>query len=222
MTGSMTTASRTSVLGEVVGDVVRTVGALAVGLTAIASLSVWHRATSSVGGSRGNRADGDGPQSIGGDRAVDPGGTDGSDPDVVEHELAWYHYVKAFDAHHGPGGSSDREPASGSFLRGLRIWIGTRFLRGYTLDDEVYVCPDAPRILRVHQAGHAPAFGHDCDTLVRPRRGNGGLDDEPLHTLDVMMPGDFPHTLLRLRDPRGLCERYDEWLAEGRIARVAG
>lgn len=82
------------------------------------------------------------------------------------------------------------------------------------------VCPNAPRVLRVHQAGHAPAFGRGCETLVQPRRENGGLDDEPLYTLDVMLPGDFPHTVLRLRDPRGLTDRYEAWLRDGKITRV--
>ena len=56
-------------------------------------------------------------------------------------------------------------------------------------------------------------------TVRADRRADGGLDDEPLRTLDVMLPGAFPDTLLRLRDPRGLGETYDRWLREGRIRR---
>lgn len=206
----MAGASSTRTTPRIVGHALGTVAALAVGGVAIAAMSLWHWAIAVPRAAR---------------RALtghDDRREDADDPDLVEYELGWYRYVRAFDAHHGPDGSPDREPDSGSFRRGLRIWIGTRLLRGYTLDNEVYVCPNAPRVLRVHQAGHAPAFGRDCETLVRPRRENGGLDDEPLRTLDVMMPGDFPHTLLRFRDPRGLGKRYGEWLREGRIARVTG
>ncbi|RDI69998.1 hypothetical protein DWB78_15305 [Halopelagius longus] len=138
----------------------------------------------------------------------------------MEYELDWYRYLKAFDAHHGAGGSPERDVRSGSFLRGLRVWIGTRFLRGYTLGDEVYVCPNAPRVLRVHQAGHAPSFGSEFPPLVRPRREDGGLEDAPVYTLDVMLPGAFPHTFLRLRDSRNLTGAYETWLRDGRIARV--
>lgn len=200
----MPSASHTGVLRAVAGDVVRAVGGLLGGGVAIVALSLWHR----VAGLREPISD------SGRNREVDPA--------VVEHELDWYRYVKAFDAHHGPGGGPERAVASGSFLRGLRVWMATRCLRGYTLGDEVYVCPNAPRVLRVHQAGHAPAFGRECSTLARPRREDGGIDDEPLATLDVMLSGDFPHTLLRVRDPRGLTERYERWVREGRIERVRG
>ncbi|SEO74550.1 hypothetical protein SAMN05216388_101814 [Halorientalis persicus] len=184
-------------------DACRTVGVLLVSGLAIAVLSLWHRTISSVQAVR------DGP----GDEPHD-------NPEILEYELDWYRYIKAFDAHHGPGGGPDRAIDSGMFVRGLREWLATRCLRGYTLENEVYVCPKAPQILRVHQAGHAPAFGKESETLVQPRRENGGLDDEPLYTLDVMLPGDFPHTLLRLRDPRGLTDRYEAWLRDGNITRV--
>ncbi len=205
----MPSRSRSGVLRAVAGDTYRVVAGLLVGGVAIAALSLWHRSIAVVR------------------TPVDESGTNREadlrvDPTVVEHELDWYRYVKAFDAHHGPGGGPGRAVASGSFLRGLRVWLATRCLRGYTLGNEVYVCPNAPRVLRVHQAGHAPAFGRKCPTLVRPRRDDGGLDDEPLATLDVMLPGDFPHTLLRLRDPRGLTERYERWVREGRIQRARG
>ncbi|MFD1585661.1 hypothetical protein ACFR9U_01600 [Halorientalis brevis] len=186
-------------------ETVRTVATLVVGSVVIAVFSIWHRLLGVLRSSPG------------------PGSQqrDGSQgPELVEYELGWYRYLKAFDAHHGPTGSPDRDPASGSFLRGLRTWLATRCLRGYTLGDEVYVCPNAPRVLRVHQAGHAPSFGSEFPTLVRSRRDSGGLDDAPLSTLDVMLPGDFPHTLLRLRDTRGLTDTYEEWLDTGRIERV--
>lgn len=141
------------------------------------------------------------------------------DPDaaVVEHERNWYDYLRGLHAHHG-----DVEgdlPEHGDFRTGLRLWAERNYLRGYTLGDDVYVCPGTPRVVRVHQAGHAPSFGRAFDTLRRERRADGGLEDEPLRTLDVMMPGRFPHTLLRVRDPRGLTGTYEEWVAEGRIAR---
>lgn len=199
-------ATGPSVRRELVADVYRTVGALVVGGVAIALLSAWHRLTSAT-------AD---------DAPTPPSPADRAAAAVVERELGWYRYVKAFDAHHGPGGDPGRDVRSGSFLRGLRVWASARFLRGYTLGDEVYVCPNAPRVLRVHQAGHAPAFGGEFPTLVRPRRADGGLADAPLYTLDVMLPGDFPHTFLRLRDPRGLADAYEEWRRDGRIVRVAG
>ncbi|WP_255150847.1 hypothetical protein [Halorarius halobius] len=194
----------TSVARRRLVDGCRRAAAVACGLLAIAVLSAWHRLTSSVQGA---------------DRSDSPSDAD-PDAAVVERELGWCDYVRAFDAHHGPDGDPDRPVQSGSFPRGLRVWAATRFLRGYTLGDEVYVCPAAPRVLRVHQAGHAPSFGREHSTLVRPRRENGGLEDAPLWTFDVMLPGEFPHTLLRLRDPRGLGETYDAWLRDGRIARV--
>ncbi|PGF13880.1 hypothetical protein CP556_22555 [Natrinema sp. CBA1119] len=181
----------------------RAIGVLLAGGLAIAVLSLWHWAISSIQAAR------DGP-----------GTEERDDPALSEYELDWYQYIKAFDAPHGPGGGPDRAIDSGAFVRGLRVWLKTRCLRGYTLEKEVYVCPNAPQVLRVHQAGHAPAFGKECETLVQPRRENGGLDDEALYTLDVMLPGDFPHTLLRLRDSRGLMDRYEAWLRDGKIARV--
>jgi hypothetical protein len=45
------------------------------------------------------------------------------------------------------------------------------------------------------------------------------LEDKPLRTLDVMLPGVFPNTLFRFRDQRGLGERYDEWVRTGPIRR---
>ena len=199
----MSPASKGNALRAVFGDVCRATGVLLVGGLAIAVLSLWHRGISSIQAARQR-----------------PGVEERDNPTLVEYEFDWYRYIKAFDAHHGPGGGPDRAIASGAFVRGLRVWLETRCLRGYTLENEVYVCPGAPRVLRVHQAGHAPAFGKECETLVQPRRENGGLDDEPLSTLDVMLPGDFPHTLLRLRDSRGLTDRYEAWLRDGKIARV--
>ena len=145
-----------------------------------------------------------------------------TDPLVGEYERGWYDYIRGFDVHHGPVERSDDSPEHGSFWRGLHCWAGSSYLRGYTLGDETYVCPDCPRVVRVHQAGHTPAFGERFDTLVDGRRGDGGLPDEPLRTLDVMLPGRFPHTLLRVRDSRGLRDTYDEWLADGRLARFGG
>lgn len=199
----MSSPSKGNALRTVFRDVCLAIGVLLAGGLAIAILSLWHSAISSIKVAR------DRPEAEARD-----------DPALIEYELDWYRYIKAFDAHHGPGGGPDRTIDSGAFIRGLRLWLETRCLRGYTLENEVYVCPKAPQVLRVHQAGHAPAFGKRCDTLVQPRRQNGGLDDEPLNTLDVMLPGDFPHTLLRLRDPRGLTDRYEAWLRDGKIKRV--
>lgn len=140
-------------------------------------------------------------------------------PAVAEYERGWYDYVRGFDVHHGPVDAPDDSPEHGSFRRGLRRWAASNYLRGYTLGDEVYVCPDCPRVVRVHQAGHAPSFGRAFETLADERRPDGGLPDEPLATLDVMLPGRFPHTLLRLRDSRGLTRTYDRWVATGRIVR---
>lgn len=142
-----------------------------------------------------------------------------TEPLVTEYERGWYDYLRGFDVHHGPAEAPDDSPEHGSFWRGLRCWMDASYLRGYTLGDETYVCPRCPRVVRVHQAGHAPSFGREFDTLADGRRPDGGLPDEPLRTLDVMLPGRFPHTLLRLRDSRGLHDRYDEWLGRGRIAR---
>jgi hypothetical protein len=140
-----------------------------------------------------------------------------SDPDLVEHQRNWYDYVRGFHAHHGS--IEGDHPDHGSFFEGLSLWRSSAYLRGYTLGDDVYLCPGAPRILRVHQAGHAPSFGRQFDPLRTERRDDGGLEDEPLRTLDVMLPGGFPHTFLRVRDPRGLGETYDRWLRDGSIAR---
>lgn len=197
--------SKTGILYEVIVDISQTIAVLVVGCLGIVVLVVWHRLSLSEQSQH---------------KAPHNPSSDEIAPDIIEYELGWYHYMKAFDAHHGPGGSPERDFESGSFLRGLQTWINTRFLRGYTLDDDVYVCQNAPRVLRVHQAGHAPSFGSEFRTLVRPRRENGGLADAPLYTLDVMLPGDFPHTFLRLRDSRGLTEAYEEWLREGRIVRI--
>jgi hypothetical protein len=54
------------------------------------------------------------------------------------------------------------------------------------------------------------SFDRTSRTLSRARRPDGGPPDEPLRTLDAMLPGRFPHTPLRLRDPRGLGETYEE------------
>lgn len=172
-----------------------------VGLLAVAVIRSWNAVVTRTLGQRGGR-----PRS-------DPS----DDPVLVEHERNWYDYLRGFDAHHGDAGD---HPEHGSFWAGLDRWLESGCLRGYTLGDHVYVCPNAPRVLRVHQAGHAPSFGRQFDPLVAPRRADGGLEDEPLRTLDVMLPGDLPHTLLRLRDPRGLGATYDRWLREGRIRRA--
>jgi hypothetical protein len=200
---------------------------LTAGLLAIAAVAGWNAAVArTLGRQRGPEPLADGV---------------GVDPDVVEHERNWYDYVRGFDVHHGdvnadgdspehgsfwdslvgrPSGRARADsPEHGSFWDGLDRWLDADCLRGYTLGDHTYVCPNAPRVLRVHQAGHAPSFGEEFDTLRADRRADGGLDDEPLRTLDVMLPGAFPDTLLRLRDPRGLGETYDRWLREGRIRR---
>lgn len=197
---------RSGVFREWLGDVGRVAGSLIVGSLGILVISVWHR----LSPGRSEMATDGGPTA-----------TDGT-ADVTEYELWWYHYLKAIDAHHGPGGSPDRDIETGSALRGLRLWIGMRFLRGYTLGNSVYVCPNAPRVVRVHQLGHAPAFGDEHSTLVYDHRENGGLEDAPLYTFDVMLPGDFPHTFLRFRDPRGLTDDYIDWRQSGRLRRVTG
>jgi hypothetical protein len=151
-----------------------------------------------------------------------PRGSEGSasDADVVEHVRNWYDYVRGFDAHHGP--AEGDQPEHGSFPRGLLVWADTDYLRGYTLGDDVYVCPNCPRVVRVHQAGHAPSFGAEFEPLRTERRDDGGLEDEPLRTLDVMLPGGFPDAFLRFRDPRGLGDTYESWVASGRIRRSPG
>ncbi|WP_226042856.1 hypothetical protein [Natrinema sp. DC36] len=138
----MSPPSKSNALRAVFSDVCRAIGVLLAGGLAIAVLSLWHRAISSIQVAR------DGP-----------GTKERDDPALIEYELDWYQYIKAFDAHHGPGGGPDRAIDSGAFVRGLRVWLKTRCLRGYTIENEVFVCPNAPRMLRVHQAGHAPAFG---------------------------------------------------------------
>ena len=188
---------------------------IAAALAALVGVHAWHTLLRTV------RPDAD--------RAGAPVATDGgSDPGIVEHERGWYDYLRGFHAHHG-----DPEPCSvpetpgdgpehGDLWHGLDAWWQSNCLRGYTLGDDVYVCPGTPRAVRVHQAGHAPSFGSEFPPLVRERRANGGLPDEPLGTLDVMLPGRFPHTLCRLRDERGLRGTYDEWLRTGRIRRLPG
>lgn len=148
--------------------------------------------------------------------ADSPASASVDDPDVVEHERNWYDYLRGFHVHDGGEGHL---PEHGSFVAGLLAWQQSNYLRGYTRGNDVYLCPNAPRVLRVHQAGHAPAFGQEFEPIATERRPDGGLDDEPLWTLDVMLPGDIPHTFVRLRDSRGLGETYDAWVSEGRIAR---
>ena len=177
----------------------------ATALAALAAIAAWNALLARIRG-----------------REEPPPGADAGDADLVEHERNWYDYLRGFHAHHG---SVDGEeppgdhPEHGSLWAGLLRWRASGYLRGYTLGDDVYLAPNAPRVLRVHQAGHAPTFGAMFDPLRGKRRDDGGLPDEPLRTLDVMLPGGFPHTLVRLRDPRGLGDAYDEWLAAGRIAR---
>lgn len=149
-------------------------------------------------------------------RADDPA----AEPAVVEHERGWPRYLRGFDAHHGRGGTPDGTPSNGDLVAGLARWAESGFLRGYTLGNHVYVCRDAPRPVRIHQAGHTPAFGEVFEPLAGERRPDGGLPDEPLHTLDVMLAGDFPHTFLRFTDRRGLAGAYRAWLHDGRIDRV--
>lgn len=144
-------------------------------------------------------------------------GTAASDPAVVEHERNWYDYVRGYHVHLGDGDGD--HPEHGSFVEGLLTWWDTDCMRGYTRGNDVYLCPNAPTVVRVHQAGHAPAFGREFEPLRTERRDDGGLEDEPLRTLDVMLPAGAPHSLLRLRDSRGLRDTYDEWVSTGRIAR---
>lgn len=151
---------------------------------------------------------------------IDPDPGD-AEPRITEHERGWRTYLRGFDAHHGPDGHPAARPADGSLWRGLRLWVGSSFLRGYTLGNDVYVCPSTPRIVRIHQAGHTPAFGDAFEPLADERREDGGLPDEPLSTMDVMLPGSFPHTFLRFRDPRGLGGAYRVWLQDGVVARVS-
>jgi hypothetical protein len=188
---------------------------IAAAVVALLGLHAWHALL------RIGRADDD-PSSA-------PAATDGgSEPGLVEHERSWTDYLRGFHAHHGDPASygvpetPGAAPEHGDIWHGLDAWWQSNCLRGYTLGDDVYVCPGTPRVVRVHQAGHAPSFGSEFPTLARGRRENGGLPDEPLDTLDVMLPGRFPHTCCRLRDERGLRETYAEWLREGRVRRVPG
>lgn len=146
--------------------------------------------------------------------------TSPDDPQVVEHVRSWVSYLRGFDAHHGHDGHRDRSPEDGDLVAGLARWAGSQFLRGYTLGNQVYLCPATPRAVRVHQAGHTPAFGEVFDPLAGDFREDGGLPDEPVRTLDVMLPGNFPHTFLRLTDRRGLTDAYRAWCRDGRIRRT--
>jgi hypothetical protein len=58
------------------------------------------------------------------------------------------------------------------------------------------------------------------DPLRNGPREDGGLPDEPLATLDVMLPGRFPHSLFRPTDRRGIRGAYAAWLHDGAIRRV--
>jgi hypothetical protein len=140
-----------------------------------------------------------------------------TDPAVVEHERNWYDYLRGYHVH--VGGGEGELPEHGSFVEGLVTWWDTDCMRGYTRGNDVYLCPNAPLVVRVHQAGHAPAFGRVFEPLRTERRADGGLEDEPLRTFDVMLPGTFPHTLLRFRDSRGLRDTYEQWVTAGTIAR---
>lgn len=176
---------------------------IAVALLAIPLMSIWNFLVTA--GSRYEAAssvDSEAPSRIG------------------EHERNWPSYIRGFHAHHGEDGAPDKEPGDGDFWEGLLLWLDSRFLRGYTIGNDVYVCPRTPERVRVHQAGHTPAFGEIFEPLVADYQADGGLPDEPLRTLDVMLPGDFPHTFLRLKDTRGLAGAYRAWLHDGTIQRV--
>lgn len=172
-----------------------------------------------VAGLEGERPDAERvPERAGGRRVPDRADReDTPDGAVVEHERNWYDYLRGYHVHIGDG--EGHLPEHGSLRDGLVTWWETDCMRGYTRGDDVYLCPNAPRVVRVHQAGHAPTFGRGFDPLRTRRRADGGLADEPLTTFDVMLPGRFPHSLLRWRDPRGLGETYAEWLAAGKIRR---
>lgn len=175
---------------------------LAAGLLAVGLLSLWNRIVQL----RGGRFDRN-------DSAVD-------DPVLTEHERSWRSYLRGFHAHHGAAGSLDRDPTDGRLVEGLLLWVESSFLRGYTIGNDVYLCPRTPRAVRVHQAGHTPSFGDVFEPIAGEYREDGGLPDEPLRTFDVMLPGDVPHTFLRLTDRRGLGGAYRAWDHEGRIRRV--
>lgn len=204
--------------------VLRSVG----GLLAIALLAGWNRFVTGLAGSRDADTPGRTPEAERDARDADPaagdGVADGRGPaggrSITEHRRNWYDYLRGFHVHHGKVDADGDCPEYGSFWQGLDCWLDSRCLRGYTIGDHTYVCSNAPRVLRVHQAGHTPSFGRQLEPIHTERRDDGGLADEPLSTFDVMLPGDFPHTLLRLRDPRGLGETYDRWFREGRIERV--
>lgn len=142
------------------------------------------------------------------------------DPRIIEHECDWVTYLRWYDAHNGPEGSPEADSDDGSLWRGLGVWAGGQFMRGYTVDNHVYLCPNAPRLVRIHQAAHAPVFGAAFEPLRNDYREQGGLPDEPLLTFDVMLPGRFPHSLLRFTDRRGLAGAYTAWLHDGTIRRV--
>jgi hypothetical protein len=141
--------------------------------------------------------------------------------EIIEHERDWESYIRGFHSHFGESGERDPQMdyTEGEFRQGLRLWVSKGMPRSYTLGNHTYFCPYAPRVLRVHQAGHAPAFGKKFEPLRTERRDNGGLEDEPLGTFDVMLPGDFPHTFVRLTDHRGLEDEYIDWVEDGRIER---
>lgn len=140
-----------------------------------------------------------------------------ADPELIEHERNWYDYLRGYHVHLGD--AEGTHPEHGSFAEGLLTWWATDCMRGYTRGNDVYLCPNAPEIVRVHQVGHAPAFAQQFEPLRTDRREDGGLEDEPLSTFDVMLPGSFLHTLLRVRDSRGLRDTYERWVETGRVAR---
>lgn len=174
----------------------------AVGLVAVPVVTLWNRAMTWRESPLSRPADSE------------------DDARVVEHVRDWRTYLRGVDVHFGPREDPQRSPADGDIATGLARWVGSRFLRGYTRGNHVYLCPATPRPVRVHQAGHTPAFGDVFEPLAAGYRDDGGLPDEPLWTFDVMLPGDFPHTFLRLTDRRGLTGAYEAWLRDGRIRRV--
>ena len=103
----------------------------------------------------------------------------------------------------------------GSLLAGFLKWVRGWFYRGFALGNIVYFSPWAPLKLRVHEAGHTPAFGSQFYPIKAAATPDGGLDHEPLSTFDIMLPGKF--SFLRFRDTRGLKEAYLRWHAEGRV-----
>lgn len=178
--------------------------AILAGLVALPLMAVWNRLVTAA------------------ETPIPRGPAGDESPRVIEHERGWVGYVRGYDAHNGPGpgGSPDATPEDGRFWRGLGVWAAGQWMRGYTVGRHVYLCPNAPRTVRVHQAAHAPAFGAVFDPLRGEPRENGGLPDEPLTTVDVMLPGRFPHSLFRLTDRRGIGGAYAAWLHDGAIRRV--